>query len=440
MTDSPRFTVIIPLYNHEAFIGEAIRSVLEQTIKDFELIVMDDGSTDHSYEVAEAFNDPRIRLFRQDNQGCAKAINHCLELAKGDTIAILNSDDAFEPTRLEEASALLDLEPSLSAVFSNISCIDESSQMIRSINVFQAAHEVLPIDATLPETTQMVLRLLSGNFLHSTSNLVCRKVVFNVLQGFQSYRYVQDQAFFLRLAAQFNIKVIDQPLLRYRYHDQNTLRQNPSMSVLENTLMLTDFMRDWRLPPMPDQDLLVLLEYLVKRLGTFGGDRLLACCLALTLVNGHLPSALHGPTDGSSDPAIDRLKRSIDLKLGDLRQELSWQNDQTNQWWSRTQLLEENLNWQKLQTDHWWAQHQMLEAQRQELVTQLQRSENKYQENANKISQLEIDKDWQSEQTTLWWTKSKELEQELLNAKRISSHLKALLSIPFSWIDRRPNR
>jgi glycosyltransferase involved in cell wall biosynthesis len=95
-----RIAVVIPAYNHGRFVGEAVRSVLVQTIDDLELIVVDDGSTDDTLAVVEAIRDPRLRIITQRNGGTHAAINTGLRAVAAPLIAILNSDDAYEPERL----------------------------------------------------------------------------------------------------------------------------------------------------------------------------------------------------------------------------------------------------------------------------------------------------------------------------------------------------
>ena len=103
----PKISVIIPSYNHAAYIGEAVHSVLTQSEGDLDLIVVDDGSTDSSLKVLERFTDHRLRVIAQTNQGAHAAINRGLQAASGNYLAILNSDDVYHPQRLEKLTGLL---------------------------------------------------------------------------------------------------------------------------------------------------------------------------------------------------------------------------------------------------------------------------------------------------------------------------------------------
>lgn len=108
MENSPFFSVIIPVYNRAAALARAIQSVRVQTCQDFEIVVVDDGSTDDPHTEVARFGDPRIRFIRQDNKGGGAARNTAIDHARGCFIAPLDSDDVFLPQHLERMKALLD--------------------------------------------------------------------------------------------------------------------------------------------------------------------------------------------------------------------------------------------------------------------------------------------------------------------------------------------
>lgn len=110
----PKVTVLLPVHNAAEFLGESIPSILVQTFKDFELLVLDDGSTDASVEIVSGFADSRIRLERNpDNLGIAMTLNRGLDLAKGDYIARMDADDRACPERLARQAEYLDRHPQI---------------------------------------------------------------------------------------------------------------------------------------------------------------------------------------------------------------------------------------------------------------------------------------------------------------------------------------
>ncbi len=108
---APLVSVILPVYNCRDYVGEAIQSILIQTYTNFELIVIDDGSTDDSAAIINSFDDPRIYLFRQKNQGLASALNRGIFLARGPYIARQDQDDLSDPKRLALQIAFMEAHP-----------------------------------------------------------------------------------------------------------------------------------------------------------------------------------------------------------------------------------------------------------------------------------------------------------------------------------------
>ena len=121
----PKVSVILAAYNHERFVARSIESVLQQSFRDFELLVADDGSPDNTARVIKSFADPRLRGFYFQENGYQHTRNFCLQHARGSYIAIQNSDDVYHPERLEKQVRILDSRPEVAAVFSWITLIDE---------------------------------------------------------------------------------------------------------------------------------------------------------------------------------------------------------------------------------------------------------------------------------------------------------------------------
>jgi hypothetical protein len=108
----PLVSVLLPVYNGKPYLDAALQSILSQTYQRFEVIAIDDGSTDGSYEIIQTFADSRIHLFRQSNQGLPAALNRAIELSKGEYLARQDQDDLALPQRFERQVAFLDAHPS----------------------------------------------------------------------------------------------------------------------------------------------------------------------------------------------------------------------------------------------------------------------------------------------------------------------------------------
>jgi glycosyltransferase involved in cell wall biosynthesis len=135
MPQNPRVSVFIPVHNREHYVAVAVNSILAQTFTDFELIVVDDGSTDRTPEVLSRYSDPRLRIARNpSNLGIPATRNHGLELARGEYIALLDSDDHAYPERLARQVAWLDSHPDIAQVGSWCSFMD--SEEIRAHLLF----------------------------------------------------------------------------------------------------------------------------------------------------------------------------------------------------------------------------------------------------------------------------------------------------------------
>ncbi len=237
----PRISVVIPLYNHEKYIAEAVYSVLGQSFTDFELIVINDGSSDGSENVIREIKDERIRYFFQDNQGASKAINRGIGLARGEYVSILNSDDVYDPKRLEECLRTLKTDLSLSAVFTHLECIDAKGNFIKHLRGAEENWADHTPETSFKGENNIALDLLAGNFLTTTSNLFCRKTVFDSLGNFSDLRYAHDYDFFLRLCSHHAVHLIEKPLVKYRIHGLNTVKENEAAVQYEVGLVLTDF-------------------------------------------------------------------------------------------------------------------------------------------------------------------------------------------------------
>lgn len=127
-------SVMMPAYNAEAYIGQAIKSVLAQSYRRWELIVIDDGSTDRTSEIASRYGDPRIRVIRQENQGEAAARNTALKNMQGEFVAFLDADDLYLPDHLEFLIGYLELHDQTDGVYANGYYMDQDGNHLQMLS------------------------------------------------------------------------------------------------------------------------------------------------------------------------------------------------------------------------------------------------------------------------------------------------------------------
>lgn len=141
MPTAPRVSVVLPLYNAQDYVADAVRSVLAQSFSDFELLILNDGSTDRSRAVVGEFADPRIRIIDQENRGLIATLNRGLELASAPLVARMDADDVCMPNRLAEQYGFLQAHPAVSLLGSFIETLDEDGRTLAPVVPFPQEHE-----------------------------------------------------------------------------------------------------------------------------------------------------------------------------------------------------------------------------------------------------------------------------------------------------------
>ena len=215
-----KVSVIIPTYDRAAYLVEAIQSVLDQTFQDFELIAVDDGSTDNTREVVERFNDKRIRYLWQENHGVSAARNTGIKASSGEYIAFLDSDDIWLPENLELKVRLLDSRPDIGLVCSDAYLFHSNTGAILS-KYWQAEsshHTFDPFKATREPIKQLFYR---GCFIMPQASMIRRQVFDTVGYFDESLTTHEDWDFMVRIVQRYPIEIIDAPLLKLRRHDNN---------------------------------------------------------------------------------------------------------------------------------------------------------------------------------------------------------------------------
>jgi len=223
---NPLVSVIIPTYNSAKYIEEALESVFKQTLQDFEIIVVDDGSTDGTGEILKDYSD-RIKYIFQKNSGPASARNKGIKIARGEYIAFLDADDLWMPTKLEKQVAMFDKNKNLGMVTTGACSFDEKG--VRGFSTYKRK------------------KLMRGDvarniFLHSdvgTPTVMARKEVFEKVGLFEErtrqgekvlLSHGSDDNMWIRIAAYFDVELIDEALAKIRVH--------PSMMTLQKSELL----------------------------------------------------------------------------------------------------------------------------------------------------------------------------------------------------------
>ena len=230
-------SVVIPLYNHEQYIEQAIESVLSQTASVRELIIVDDGSKDASPSIAAKYaeSDPRIIFWSQPNQGAHVAINAGIARATSEFVAILNSDDAYDAERFSKIISVFEQKNNVDLIASGLVFSNESGRSIEN-DWYKG------VERYRRKSKFLDLALLNGNFVMTTSNFVIRRRVLDEVGGFAPLRYAHDLEFLLRLLArQKTIEIIDDKLLTYRLHPTNTIKEGAIKVKTEWALVVANY-------------------------------------------------------------------------------------------------------------------------------------------------------------------------------------------------------
>ncbi|MBI3677448.1 MAG: glycosyltransferase family 2 protein [Proteobacteria bacterium] len=197
--DGPHFSVVIPTYNRAHLLGRAIRSVLDQTLQDFEIIVADDGSIDRTASIVEAFREPRIRLLRLAHRGANAARNSGIDAARGQLIAFLDSDDGFLSHHLTRMKELLD-------------GTDKRAGYARVLVERDAGRHFQKPPRPIEPNEDMAVYLMSDRGFVQTSTLVVDAKLAREVRYDESLPFAQDMDFAIRLArAGCSFAMADEP-------------------------------------------------------------------------------------------------------------------------------------------------------------------------------------------------------------------------------------
>lgn len=225
--NNPLVTVFMAAYNGEAYIEKAIQSVLSQSFTDFELLIINDGSTDRTLDIIHQFTDPRIRLVHNDgNKGLTFTRNRGIEEAKGQYIAILDCDDIALPDRLQTQIRFLNAHPEIAICGGQAIAIDESGEQTGNLNVIAGDKDISP---------ELVFH---NTFINST--LVIKRSAMLEAGGYRDYSPAEDYDLSYRISLRHPVANLSEVLVYYRLHGNNVSKVqherilNAELRIIEN--------------------------------------------------------------------------------------------------------------------------------------------------------------------------------------------------------------
>jgi len=219
-----KVSAIILTYNRAHMVTEAIDSVLNQTFKDFELIVVDNYSSDSTESVVKSYNDKRIRYFKHQNNGLIGVNrNYGIHKSRGEYIAFLDDDDLWLPEKLEKQVELLDSNKELGLVYSDTYIMDSNGNL-RENTYFRRIK---------PARGNAFNELLQDNFIPMLTVVIRREMLSKVGIFNPRYKIALDYDLWLRIAEHYPIDFIEQPLAKYRVHSESGFQKNIALSYQE---------------------------------------------------------------------------------------------------------------------------------------------------------------------------------------------------------------
>lgn len=226
MSDSPVVSVLMSVYGGKQYLGQAIQSVLDQTFKDFEFIIIDDGSRDESLKMIRSFQDPRIVLIENKvNQGLTKSLNVGIAKAKGKYIARMDADDISSANRLEKQVQFLEENQEIWAVGTGASLIDHEGKSISSIRMPTSRAQL------------KYLMTLGNNIIHPS--VMMRTEMIRKIGGYsENCMVAQDYDLWIRiLESGGQLANLEEELIKLRVHD-NSVSQTKAQSQIQQAIQI----------------------------------------------------------------------------------------------------------------------------------------------------------------------------------------------------------
>ena len=250
--------IVIPCYNQERYIGRAIDSVRRQTYTDWELVVVDDGSTDQSAAIVSALaaEDDRIRVIQQENRGVSRARNRGFQALSKSVryLLFLDADDILHPEMLQTLTAYLALHPQAGAVFCGLTRIDENDRPLAAPQLF-VAHAFVPTALGFRRLKMGYQGALSfytvmADPVNLPSNTLIRRHVFEQVGGWDETvpQPAEDRDLFMKIALFSELHVVPQSLVFYRMHSQQATK-DLAFAVQQTAHLMRRWVQYWKQQP-----------------------------------------------------------------------------------------------------------------------------------------------------------------------------------------------
>jgi glycosyltransferase involved in cell wall biosynthesis len=261
-------SVCVPAFNGARYIGAAVRSVLAQTFDDFEVLVVDDGSTDGTRAVVETMRDERVRLVgHRFHLGLVANWNCCLDLSRGRYVTVFHQDDLMAPDNLEAKVRFLEREPTVGFVHSNVVQIDADGRLLSECWSVPPRSD----DEGRHDGAAYFERLLTGANPVCAPSVVMRREAFERLGGFDPrLPFTADWEMWMRIALFHDVGYLARPLLSYRRHEAMETEAFPTSRQLEQAYLAKMRVLDKHSDRMPDVEALrsrIAREYRDRALG-----------------------------------------------------------------------------------------------------------------------------------------------------------------------------
>ncbi len=230
---APLVSVLLPVYNAERYLAEAVESILRQSFSDFELLVIDDGSRDRSGQILQSFaqRDPRIRLLRRENRGLIATLNEMLTLAQGEFLARMDADDLATPDRLALQVQFLQQHPQIVCVGGAFDLIDAQGRTVQAV----------PMPEQNAEIQQMLL--IGRTIINHPCALIRRSALLQIGGYDPTMRTVEDLDMLLKLGELGELANLPDTVLQYRFHFESVSAQN---ILLQNQMAETACRQAWQ--------------------------------------------------------------------------------------------------------------------------------------------------------------------------------------------------